>query len=125
MPVATVPSPAPNTMKILQLLCGVLLFTPVQVLAQSSQQSYRATCTMKLEAQPATLFHCRWMRDGTTGSTIFVDNGDTNERYTVTNSSDASGWNAEKGQECITIQAMAGGTTRVCSGDQRQRLNRT
>lgn len=124
MPVATVTSPAPHTMKILQLLCGALLFAAVPVLAQSSQQSYRATCTMKLEAQPATLFHCRWMRDGTTGSTIFVDNGDTNERYTVTNSSDASGWSAER-RECITIQAMAGGTTRVCSGDQRQRLNGT
>ena len=122
---ATVARPAPHTMKILQLLCGAMLFAAVPVLAQSSQQYYRATCTMKLEAQPATLFHCRWMRDGTTGSTIFVDNGDTNERYMVTNGSDASGWSAEKGRECITIQAMAGGTTRVCSGDQRQRLNRT
>jgi hypothetical protein len=113
---------APQTMKILQLLCGTLLFTSVPVLAQSSKQSYRATCTMKLETQLATLFHCRWMRDGTTGSTIFVDNGDTNERYTVTNASDASGWSAEKGRECIK---MAGGTTKVCSGDQRQRLNGT
>lgn len=110
-------------MKILQLLSGALLFTAVPVFAQSTQQSYRATCTMQLESRPAFLFHCRWMRDGINGSTLFVDNGDTNERYTVTNASDASGWSAEKGHECISIQAMAGGTTRVCFGDQRQRLN--
>ena len=47
--------------------------------------SYRRVfqkCT-RTKADQTTPFSCRWMYNGIEGGTIFVDNYDTDERYTV------------------------------------------
>ena len=44
-------------------------------------------CTLAISGR-AIPFKCRWMYDGISGGTIFVDNYDTDERYIVEN----SGW---------------------------------
>ena len=104
------------------IAAAILLWAPVS-LAQSTRESYRATCTIKSTDLQAALFHCRWMQNGETGRPIFVDNGNTNERYIVNGSGDAQGWTYKSGSGCIAISAMAGGETLVCLGDQRKALN--
>ncbi|MFM9042345.1 MAG: hypothetical protein ACKOHJ_08960 [Vulcanococcus sp.] len=101
---------------------AILLWAPVSF-AQSTRESYRATCTIKSTDLPASLFHCRWMQNGETGRPIFVDNGDTNERYIVNGSGDAQAWTFKSRNGCIATSAMAGGETLVCLGDQRKELN--
>jgi len=110
-------------MKLAHLFAAAILLWAPASLAQSTRESYRATCTIKSTDLPAALFHCRWMQSGETGRPIFVDNGDTNERYIVNGSGDVQGWTFKSRHGCIAISAMAGGETLVCLGDQRKELN--
>lgn len=114
---------AKTMMKHANLFAAAILLSAPVSLAQSSRESYRATCTIKSTDLPAALFHCRWMQNGETCRPIFVDNGDTNERYIVNGSGDAQGWMFKSSNGCTAISAMAGGETLICLGDQRKELN--
>ena len=41
------------------------------------------TCTYNIKGKTSYSFSCRWMIDGQTRKTIFVDNNDTGDRYEV------------------------------------------
>ena len=50
-------------------------------------------CTLKTPSGTLTEFSCRWMWDGITGGTLFVDNYDTDGWYTV--GSSPTDWTTE------------------------------
>ena len=79
-------------------------------LAQSANKSFKAPCSIQFPGGKPVKFNCRWMYDGDSGGTIFVDNGDTGERYSV-DYSRHPGWRVDKiGGRCI-VNKMG---TKVC-----------
>lgn len=65
-------------------LIGILAATaPLEARAQAgSYLKSIQSCTLQISGKSIP-FKCRWMYDGISGGTIFVDNYDTGERYTV------------------------------------------
>ena len=62
---------------------GLAVATPPEVHAQAgSYLKSIQNCTLQISGKSIP-FKCRWMYDGITGGTIFVDNYDTGERYMV------------------------------------------
>ena len=59
-----------------------MAFAPQLVQAQSYGKVFQK-CTLKTPSGVLTNFSCRWMWDGISGGTIFVDNYDTDARYEV------------------------------------------
>ena len=66
-------------------LIACMAFAPALVKAQGAG-SYRKVfqkCTLKPPNGVSARFSCRWMWDGVSGGTIFVDNYETDDRYHV------------------------------------------
>ena len=66
-------------------LIGFIALAPQLVKAQGAG-SYRKVfqnCTLTSPNGITTNFSCRWMWDGVSGGTIFVDNYETDDRYHV------------------------------------------
>jgi hypothetical protein len=92
------------------LLILSFLFFNCPSLAQSTNKSFKAPCSIQFPGVKPVRFNCRWMYDGDTGGTIFVDNGDTGERYNV-NNQEYPRWRVDKiGGKCI-VNKMG---TKVC-----------
>ena len=68
-------------------ICIATCMASAEVHAQSYGKSIQR-CTLTISGRSIP-FNCRWMYDGITGGTIFVDNYDTDERYIV----ESNGWN--------------------------------
>lgn len=66
------------------LLYSSMLFTEAAHAQAGSYGRVVQQCTPTISNRTIP-FRCRWMYDGITGGTIFVDNYDTDERYTVEN----------------------------------------
>ena len=67
---------------ILLILVGLMAFVPQLAKAQSYGKVFQK-CTLKTPSGVTTNFSCRWMWNGVTGGTSFVDNYDTDARYLV------------------------------------------
>lgn len=66
----------------LAALLGFIGILSPNVYSQSYLKSFQK-CTLKTPSGVRTHFSCRWMWNGITGGTIFVDNYDTDARYIV------------------------------------------
>ena len=64
------------------VLIGFIGVLPSKAFGQSYGRSFQK-CTLKTPSGVQTNFSCRWMWDGISGGTIFVDNYDTDARYEV------------------------------------------
>ena len=100
----------------LSVLAGSLLFAVsfpffnCPSLAQSTNKSFKAPCSIQFPGGKPVRFNCRWMYDGDSGGTIFVDNGYTGERYSV-DYRQHPGWRVDRiGGKCI-VNKMG---TKVC-----------
>jgi hypothetical protein len=51
--------------------------------AWNSKAQAGETCTYKIKGKVSYKFDCRWMINGSTKKTIFVDNNETGDRYEV------------------------------------------
>ncbi len=67
---------------VLAALFSFICIFPVSAFGQSYLKSFQK-CTLKTPSGIKTTFSCRWMWNGITGGTIFVDNYDTDARYMV------------------------------------------
>ncbi len=67
-----------------------------ELLTQIVNASERCTYTIKGKA--SYTFSCRWLVAGTPKTTIFVDNNDTGDRYTVSNTQ----WKVGPSSNCIS-----------------------
>lgn len=65
-------------------LSSSILFTEATYAQAGSYGRVVQQCSLTISSRTIP-FRCRWMYDGITGGTIFVDNYDTDERYTVEN----------------------------------------
>ena len=63
-------------------IVGLIGVLPSTAFGQSYGRSFQK-CTLKTPSGVRTNFSCRWMWDGISGGTIFVDNYDTDARYEV------------------------------------------
>ena len=93
------------------LLSCLLIATQIvsEVKAQT-MKGYGQRCAITYTGQKPVTFSCRWMYDGTTGATIFVDNNETWDRYIV--DGDDSSWRMDfNNQNCI-VKKMTG--AKVC-----------
>ena len=70
-------------------ICIAPFLASTEGYAQGSHGRSVQSCTLSISGRSIP-FKCRWMYDGMTGGTIFVDNHDTDERYVV----ESYGWSA-------------------------------
>ena len=67
---------------LLLVVLALTALTPQIARSQSYGKVFQK-CTLKTPSGVTTNFSCRWMWDGVTGGTAFVDNYDTDARYMV------------------------------------------
>ena len=84
-----------SVMKLLQFIGSIaflsVIIEPATVLAQGAGSYGRVVQKCVLTISGRTIpFRCRWMYDGVSGGTIFVDNYDTDERFIV----ESGKWNS-------------------------------